>query len=79
MPTGLEVVSPLAAIIGALTGKKKSGAATNTSGDSGSDSSVPGYKRGGKVKKTGMAQVHKGERVLTRRQASKLSHRGRAR
>lgn len=26
------------------------------------------FKRGGKVKKTGMAKVHKGERVLTRKQ-----------
>jgi hypothetical protein len=30
------------------------------------------FKRGGKVKRTGMAKVHKGERVLTRKQASKL-------
>ena len=27
------------------------------------------YKRGGKVRKGGMARVHKGERVLTRKQA----------
>lgn len=30
------------------------------------------YKRGGKVKRTGLAKVHKGERVLTKKQASKL-------
>ena len=29
------------------------------------------YKRGGVVRKTGMARVHKGERVLTKRQARK--------
>ena len=31
-------------------------------------SSPPSFKRGGMVKKTGMAKVHKGERVLTKRQ-----------
>lgn len=30
------------------------------------------YKKGGKVKKTGMAKVHKGERVLTKAQTKKL-------
>lgn len=30
------------------------------------------YKRGGKVKKTGMARLHKGEQVLTKRQAGKM-------
>lgn len=30
-----------------------------------------GFKRGGKVKKTGLAKVHKGERVLTAGQAKK--------
>lgn len=29
------------------------------------------FKRGGKVKRTGMAKVHKGERVLTAKQAAK--------
>ncbi len=29
------------------------------------------YKRGGTVKRTGMAKVHKGERVLTKRQAKR--------
>ena len=31
-------------------------------------SSPPSFKRGGMVKKTGMAKVHKGERVLTKKQ-----------
>lgn len=30
---------------------------------------IPSYKRGGKVKKTGLAKLHKGERVLTKKQA----------
>lgn len=34
-------------------------------------SSIPSYKKGGVVKKTGMAKVHKGERVLTKKQARK--------
>ena len=33
-----------------------------------------GFKKGGKVKKTGVALVHKGERVLTAKQAKKKSH-----
>ena len=33
---------------------------------------VPGFKKGGKVKKTGMARVHKGERVLTAKQANAM-------
>ncbi len=32
---------------------------------------LKGFKRGGKVKKTGVAKVHKGERVLTAKQAKK--------
>jgi hypothetical protein len=35
----------------------------------------PGYKRGGKVRKTGMAKVHKGERVLTAKQDRKMKKR----
>ena len=33
--------------------------------------SLPKYKKGGKVKKTGPAVLHKGERVLTKKQAAK--------
>jgi hypothetical protein len=32
-------------------------------------SRLGGFKRGGKVKKTGLAKLHKGERVLTAKQA----------
>jgi hypothetical protein len=34
-----------------------------------SDKGLKGFKRGGKVKETGVYKLHKGERVLTRRQA----------
>ena len=33
---------------------------------------LKGYKRGGKVGKTGLAMVHRGERVLTRKQNTKF-------
>jgi hypothetical protein len=33
---------------------------------------VGSYKKGGKIKKTGLAKVHKGERVLNKKQASKF-------
>ena len=32
----------------------------------------PAFKHGGKVEKTGMAKVHKGEKVLTESQARKM-------
>lgn len=48
----------------------------NASGGSSSSSASPeSYKRGGKVRKTGMAKVHKGERVLTKAQAKKYRKR----
>jgi hypothetical protein len=62
-------------------GKKSSSTPASDSG--GGDDSGPGYaggfKRGGKVKKTGIAKVHKGERVLTKKQAKKYSARKRQR
>lgn len=38
-----------------------------------SDDEVPEFKRGGRVRKTGLAKVHKGERVLTKRQAKRFA------
>ncbi len=35
------------------------------------------FKRGGKVKRTGMARVHKGERVLTKKQQRRSRLKGR--
>lgn len=32
----------------------------------------PGYKRGGMVKKTGTAMLHKGEKVMTKAQTKKM-------
>ena len=37
------------------------------------------YKKGGVVKKSGMAKVHKGERVLTKTQAKSYSSKGKKR
>jgi hypothetical protein len=34
---------------------------------------VGSYKRGGKIRKTGMAKVHRGERVLSKRQAKRYA------
>jgi hypothetical protein len=39
---------------------------------------LPSYKKGGKVKKTGVAKLHKGERVLTAKQAKTSTAKGRA-
>lgn len=41
-------------------------------GGSGEGRAMPStFKHGGKVKKTGLAKVHKGEKVLSKKQASK--------
>jgi hypothetical protein len=55
----------------ALKRKKKkddspSGAGSNYAGDTGDS-----YKRGGKVKRTGLAKVHKNEEVLTAKEAKR--------
>ena len=34
---------------------------------------IPGYKKGGRVKRTGIAKVHKGELVITASMAKKLN------
>lgn len=58
-------------IQGAKNRKKR-----NNQGDSshtmiGPDADVPSYKRGGKVRKTGLARLHKGEYVETTKEAKK--------
>lgn len=53
--------------------KKKLKSATHIEGQ---DYQVPEFKRGGKVRKTGLARVHKGERVLTKRQSKQYRKRG---
>lgn len=55
---------------GALKNRKKS--SDGSSSDDGSQS----YHKGGKVKKTGLARLKKGERVLTKGQQKKLLKKG---
>jgi hypothetical protein len=51
------------------TGSDSGSSGAATEGDAAAN---PGsFKRGGKVRKTGMARVHKGERVLTKKQNKK--------
>lgn len=61
----------LKSIIGKIRsklGRKK----PSTSDDSDSNLATPrALRRGGKVRKTGMALVHKGERMLTKKQAKR--------
>lgn len=52
---------------GGLLRKKKKMPGTQSVGVSGEES----YKRGGRVRRTGLARVHKGERVLTVKQAKR--------
>jgi hypothetical protein len=50
--------------------KPSSGGFTDNAGMS---DTIGSFKRGGLVKKTGLAKVHKGERVLTKRQQKRGS------
>lgn len=34
----------------------------------GPERAIPGFKKGGKVRKTGLVKAHEGERVLTKKQ-----------
>lgn len=57
--------------------KAKKPTSSKSSGQSSTDpvklgKDIKSYKKGGKVKKTGLAVVHKGEYVLTKRKASKM-------
>lgn len=65
-----SVLSRVGDMVDKVLGKEKGKDITSEVG--------PGYKRGGTVKKTGRALVHKGERVLTKKQAKKYSARKRA-
>lgn len=40
---------------------------------------VPSYRKGGRVKKTGLAKVHRGEYVLTAKKARKYRNKNRSR
>lgn len=58
-----------------LFSKKSGGSGGSSSSDEmGTETSgVPSYKKGGKVRKTGLARLHKGERVLNKLQAKRYS------
>jgi len=59
-----------------LLGKNLSSAINQTALDSvnayNSPNPIPGYKKGGKVRRTGLARVHRGEVVLTKSAAKTL-------
>ena len=59
-----------------LLGKNLSSAINQSALDSvnayNSPNPIPGFKKGGRVKRTGLAYVHKGEVVLTSTQAKQL-------
>ena len=59
-------------------GSKSGGGSSGSSAAAGAASESAGsFKRGGKVRKTGLAKVHKGERVLTAKQDNKRKSKGR--
>lgn len=63
-----------------LVSLSKSSSSTKAAPTGGSDSGgdnayTQEFKKGGRVRKTGLAKVHKGERVLTRKQARKYAAR----
>ncbi len=80
IPKALQYLSPALAIIGAFQKRGKQGGGSSGGGTNTDDPGAPGqsFKRGGKVKKTGRAKVHKGERVLTAKQSRKYGRRKRA-
>jgi hypothetical protein len=51
--------------------REESQGSSGSSGGSDSHADIPEFKHGGKVRKTGLAKVHKGEEVLTAKQARK--------
>jgi len=60
--------------------KSKSGGGSSGSGPTGSESTdYPTYHRGGKVRKTGLARLKKGEQVLTAKQAKRRKGRSKRR
>lgn len=71
-----RVVSMLKDTTKGLLGKNLSRAINQSALDQveayNSPNPIPGYKKGGRVKRTGLAYVHKGEVVLTSTQAKQL-------
>jgi hypothetical protein len=67
---GSKDESPMGKIAGAIKGRRAKRKPEPPEGQEG-DAQV-GYKRGGPVRKTGLALVHKGEHVLTKKQAKRM-------
>ena len=59
--------------------KKKSDSDSDAGSNYAGDTGIPEYKRGGKVKRTGIAKVHKNEEVLTAKEAKRYRSRGKKR
>lgn len=67
---------------GGINAARSSSASSSSDGSGtyiGDEAAAGNYKRGGKVKRTGLARVHKGERVLTRAQAKRYRRSSRKR
>ena len=65
--------SPLAKVMKKIRGASKKGSSGSSDETGASSDYVPrSYHRGGKVRKTGLARLKKGERVLTRGQQKRL-------
>jgi hypothetical protein len=58
----------------AIKGRKSKSGAAQTPAEAGATGDS--YARGGKVRKTGLAKLHKGERVLTKVQAKRYRKTG---
>lgn len=74
--TGLASSDLGSSIMKKFKGRKKK---TNNSGldtDPNTGQLISSYKRGGKVRRTGLARLHKNERVLTAKQAKRYKSRG---
>jgi hypothetical protein len=59
-------------LLGKNVSRALSGAGVKQINAYASPNPIPGYKKGGRVKKTGLAVVHRGEVVLTSSQAKAL-------
>lgn len=69
---------PMAQKIGQkIHNKAPQSASASSSSNTDDPGDVPQFKKGGMVKRTGLAKVHKGERVLTKKQAKKYNGRKR--
>lgn len=62
---------------GFTKGLSASGLAGGVGEDTSGKSNLKEFKSGGKVKKTGPAKLHKGERVLTKKEAKRYKKRSR--